>query len=688
MLPFPQLVYYGNNIIPEIKLIKQFNVTYNSAQTILYDNGDLYALGFNGSSNSLFGTGNTTAITGAWSRVNTNVRLCASSNVSTVIIKKDGTAWYSGNITNAFANSSGQGYGLTNTSTWTDMTSVFSTFDIAGIKGIYLYENSPSRFYLIDVNNQLWGIGSNQYNALGNSTSTNSLYTLTQIPNGDNVSSVYFGQNVTWIKKLDGTYWRAGTNTYGTLADSTTTSVRSTFQQYTISGTIGIQKLSVNDYNLWILGTDGAVRIYGNNGQYQAGNGSTSPSTYVASPYIPVTSGANNIISSSGYYYSTFIGTSAGLKAVGLNNSYLLGTGIASNPTTAITNASTGAMSRIDTTDIRYLCNNPSNAYAVVNDEVYVTGSTNYSLLSATATTWTLMSTPQSVLWTSEAPIAGVYSNISTTVPNMARYGHAVCPYGTDKFIVYGGALVSGNTMQSDIWIYDSPSDTWTQVPVDASAIAKYGACITVYNGKLYIFGGRITSTGGSTTNTMHSVDLSTGVFTLLSTTGTPGARDFAKMCSIGASIYIFGGTGFSTSNNFYRFDPGSSVYTIISNVPSDIGTQDVNTDMVSDGTDLYVCTTNTTFYKYVVSKNIWVLLSAKGSGTARMVYCNGFIYLLSTSGAQIRAYRIASNLWSTVGSGTTMGDRFVLGASTNQGKVYWIGGSSSSASTNTWKIV
>lgn len=677
MLPFSQLVYYGNNIIPEIKLIKQFNVTYNSAQTILYDNGDLYALGFNGSSNSLFGTGNTTAITGAWSRVNTNVRLCASSNVSTVIIKKDGTAWYSGNITNAFANASGQGYGLSNTSTWTDMTSVFSTFNIADIKGIYLYENSPSRFYLIDGSNQLWGIGSNQYNALGNSTSTSSVYTLTQIPNGDNVSSVYFGQNVTWIQKLDGTYWRAGTNTYGTLADSATTSVRTSFQQYTISGSIGIKKLSVNDYNLWILGTDGGVRIYGNNGQYQAGNGTTSPSTYIASPYMPVTSGATNIVSSSGYYYSTFIGTSTGLKAVGLNNSYLLGTGIASNPTTTLINSSTGAMSNIDISEISYLCNNPSNAYAVVNDEVYVTGSAAYSLSGgSTLTTWTLMNTPQSNLWSSGSTVSTI-TNISSTSPTMTRYSHSRCTYGDNKFIIYGG--YNGSTILNDINIYDSSTGLWSTVPVTGSTQARFGAAITTIGDTMYVFGGN--STTSSTTNTMYSVNLNTGEWTTLSTTGTPPARSHARACTIGSLIYIWGGEGFTT---WYSFNPDTNVFT---SLPASPLTSQIDSDMVTDGIDIYVQINSNVFYKYDLSLGIWCMLGTKPSSSAfKLAYANGYIYGAMASGTVIYAYRIASNIWSTLpNAGLINTTRYCLSSAGS--KIYYTGGVASTNTNNMYSI-
>lgn len=677
MLPFPQLVYYGNNIIPEIKLIKQFNVTYNSSQTILYDNGDLYALGFNGSSNSLFGTGNTTAITGAWSRVNTNVRLCANSNASTIIIKKDGTAWYSGNITNAFANSSGQGYGLTNTSTWTEMTSVFSTFDIASIKGIYLYENSPSRFYLIDGTNQLWGIGSNQYNALGNSTSTNSVYTLTQIPNGDNVSSVYFGQNVTWIKKLDGTYWRAGTNTYGTLADSTTSSVRTSFQQYTISGTVGIQKLSVNDYNLWVLGSDGGVRIYGNNGQYQAGNGTTSPSTYIASPYMPVTSGANNIISSGGYYYSTFIGTPAGMKAVGLNNSYLLGTGIASNPTTTLINSSTGAMSNIDTSEISYLCNNPSNAYAVVNDEVYVTGTAAYSLSGgSTLTTWTLMNTPQSNLWSSGSTVSTI-TNISTTSPTMTRYSHSRCTYGDNKFIIYGG--YNGSTILNDINIYDSSTGLWSTVPVTGSTQARFGAAITTIGDTMYVFGG---NSGTSTiTNTMYSVNLNTGEWTTLSTTGTPPARSHARACTIGSLIYIWGGEGFTT---WYSFNPATNVFTSLTASPL---TSQIDSDMVTDGVDVYVQINSNVFYKYDLSLGIWCMLGTKPNTAAfKLAYANGYIYGAMASGTVVYAYRIASNIWSALpNAGLISTTRHCLSSAGS--KIYYTGGIAATNTNNMYSI-
>lgn len=667
MLPFARMLEYGNTVIPEVRLIEKFSISTNgSGVLILYTNGDLYAFGTNTSGK--FGTGNTNDITGAWLKIASNVRKFSCGTATTIIIKKDGTVQYSGNITNVMPGSFG--YGLVNTMVFTDMTAAFSTFDINGIQDIVLNEDEDNRLWVIDKTNHVYGIGYNTYYALGTGSVTGAT-NWTVLPNGDNVQKLQPGKRVLWVQKYDGTIYRVGTNSYGTLAFSTTSGSYQTLQIWNSSPT---KEVAVTPYNLYILLQDGTMREYGISGSGQLGNGSTSAGT-VLLPYTPSITGVKGLMSGGGYYYSTYVKGNNTLLSTGSNSTYMLGTGISTNPTTTFTNSSTGVMSNLDYSNLDYLGYAIGAAYAVIDNEVYCAGSPSMTLSPAVNTTWSLMNTPLSALWGSGSTVT-TFSNISTSTPNMMRYSHSTCPYGQNKFILYGG--YRGTTVLNDINIYDASTNTWSTVPVTANTQARFGAGIAVHNDKLYVFGG--TDASSTIVNTTYVVDLVTGVWTLLSTTGTPSARTHVRMCNIGSLLYVWGGQGFS---NLYSFNPSTNTYITLS---SSIGTTaGINGDMCTDGTDLYISTTDTNFQKYDISTGLWTLLSTKGNGEVKLTYSNGYVYSMTTSGNQLRAYRISTNIWSTIGSGAINTDRFCLSA--GAGKVYFSGGAASTTTNNFYVV-
>jgi len=666
MLPFQPLLVYGNTIIPSTKNVKKFAVSADSGTgvLILYSNGDLYAFGTN--TNGKFGTGSTTALT-TWTLIASNVRLFTCSHNCTIIIKKDSTVWYSGSVGGIFSNSFG--YSFSTVSLFTDMTSAFSQFDIPGIKSIDAYEDSGSRCFIIDGSSQLWGIGSNRYYALGTGSST-AYANWTSIVNGDNARKVHIGLQVTWIEKNDNTFWRAGSNAFGTLAFSSSSATSMNFTQYTSVNATAIQ---LSQYNLTILVQDGTLRLYGISSSGQLGNGSTSGGTFL-SPYTPSLTSVRGLSDSTGGLYSTLIKGGISTYSTGANTNGMLAIGSGTAPT-SFTQSFTGVMSNLDYANLAFYTFGSGASYAVIDDEVYASGSAAMTLSSTASVTWTLMTTPNSVLW-GNAKYVSTLSNISTTTPNMTRYSHSRCRYGNDKFIIYGGY---NGSILNDINIYDANTETWSSVPVTDTTQGRFGSGITVYQDKLYVFAGNNTSSG--TTNTMYSVDLVTGVWTTLTTTNTPASRSHVRMCTIGSIIYVWGGEGYSS---FYSFNPVTNAFTTLTNSPI---TSNIDSDMVTDGVDVYVNANNFTWTKYDVSSGLWCTLATKPSSSAmKMTYSNGNIYGSVSAGTGLYVYRIASNIWTPISS-VTLPNTSRQCLSSGAGKVYYSGGVNSSATSNFYKI-
>lgn len=673
MLPFPILNYYGNNIVPPVKLIKRFSISSNGSGVLLhYTNGDLYALGANTSGK--FGTGNTTNITGAWKLIASNVRTYVCSHNFTIVIHNDGTVQYSGDVSYIFT--SALGYSFSTTNVFTDMTSAFSTFDISGIKSLEACEDSGYRFWLIDKDNVLWCIGSNQYYALGSSSSLTTV-NWTQAVNGTNVERVMPGLQAVWIKKLDGTYWRAGTNAYGTLMGSNSTATNTTFTvQNTYTGTTDastIVNLTMSQYNMYLLMKDGTVRIYGNKGAGQVGDGTTTGTAF--SPFNPSLTGITKIQDSTGSFYSSYLVGPNGLLVSGQGTNNMFGLGTGASPTT-FTLSNTGVITNLDYANLDYVNFVTSNAgYVVVGDEVYAAGNTTYTLGAAAYNTWTLMNTPLSTHW-GTAGLVSTVTNTSTTSPTMTRYSHSRCSYGDDKFIIYGG--YNGSTIFNDINIYDGTTGTWSTVPVTANTQARFGSGICTIGDTMYVFCGN--STTSTATNTVYSVDLITGEWTLLTTTGTPTARSHVRACTIGNMIYLWGGESVST---WYSFNPNTNVFTSMTSSPL---TATIDSDMVTDGKDIYINNNTAGFYKYSFKTNSWVTLSNKNSAAMKMAYSNGYIYCTMAGNTFMFAYKVSTNIWTQLPNPSLISTSRQCLASA-AGKVVYTGGIASTNSNNCFTI-
>jgi len=363
MLPFP--IINNLRIKPENPGIRRLSSSNNSI-VLQYNSGDTYALGTN--SSGKYGTGDTTLLS-AWTRLKDNVRLYCSGPNFSILVTNDNKVYGSGNIGYVFT-------GAGTSTTYVDITSRFSTFDLSTIKSI---ESAPDigRLFLIDGTDKLWGIGSNQYNGLGSGSSTAGVSVWTALANGTNVKKVQCALAGTWIIKNDGTIWRTGTNTYRVLLGSNETTVFTTFQQYTSFNCIDI---STSQYNTSFILTDGTLRICGNGGNGQLGNGSTGTSWQLL-PYNPGLTACTLLPVSSDFYMSTVI-SSDGMYSTGSNGGGRFGINNGNTTVTTFTKA-LGSITSQNLGSISNICSVSNASYYVYDNKVYAAGYSSMILVNS-----------------------------------------------------------------------------------------------------------------------------------------------------------------------------------------------------------------------------------------------------------------------------------------------------------------
>lgn len=363
---------------PGIKML----TTGPEAKSVIlqYNSGETYALGNN--SNGMYGTGTTADITGAWSLLRNDVRLFAACGTFSILITKDNKVYGSGALNTIFT--SALGYNISNSTTYQDITSAFSRFDISAIQTIAGYNDTPSRLFLVDGTGQIWGIGSNQYYALGAGSGTGS-FNWTSLASGTNVKKIQCTLYGTWILKNDGTAWRCGTNSVATLGFGSKTSTQTTFGQYTPGTGLTVLDVGAGQYNCTLLLSDGTIRTCG--ASYGTGNGTT---TGQIAFYNPGLTAINRI--SSMNFYSTFVIGASQMQSTGENNSGRLAIGTSNSPNNFV--VCTGTVTSQSLSSVSYMCNLVNASYYAYQGLVYAAGGASMILSTANSSSYKLMPTP------------------------------------------------------------------------------------------------------------------------------------------------------------------------------------------------------------------------------------------------------------------------------------------------------
>ncbi len=149
--------------------------------------------------------------------------------------------------------------------------------------------DSTGNIYIADYGNQrirkvqgatgtVWTWGRNLYGQLGDGTTTNR-NTPVQVSGLIGVTAIAGGDSHTIALKSDGTVWTWGDNGYGQLGNASTTNSTAPVQVSQLSGLTSVTAIAGGDTQTIALKTDGTVWTWGDNGQGQLGNASTTSST-------------------------------------------------------------------------------------------------------------------------------------------------------------------------------------------------------------------------------------------------------------------------------------------------------------------------------------------------------------------------------------------------------------------------
>jgi len=210
----------------------------------------------------------------------TDVKAIASKYGHSLAIKNDGTVLSWGK------NDDGQ------LGTASDDASSSIPVQVKGLNGAGYLENATAisvgyaHSLAIDQDKSVWAWGQNTYTQLGvrlQGSSTrvpNYVIESASTPALSDVKSVEMSSNATgYAIKNDGTLWSWGKNDYGQLGDGTTTDNPKVRQVRAASGNgylTDVKSVRANSFGAIVLKNDGTVWAWGDNSNYQLGDGTTT----------------------------------------------------------------------------------------------------------------------------------------------------------------------------------------------------------------------------------------------------------------------------------------------------------------------------------------------------------------------------------------------------------------------------
>jgi len=189
----------------------------------------------------------------------------------------------------------------------------------------------------IKTDGTLWLWGGIGVGELGNNAQTSRSSPVQTVSGGTNWKQVTVGYFSTAALKTDGTLWTWGYNVDGQLGNNTTASKSSPIQ--TISGGTNWKQVSLGNYHIGAIKTDGTLWMWGNgNGQGSLG----SSNNLVSSPIQTVSSGTNWKSVSCGANVTGAIKTDGTLWTWGSNGSGELGDNTITNRSSPVQTVAAG----------------------------------------------------------------------------------------------------------------------------------------------------------------------------------------------------------------------------------------------------------------------------------------------------------------------------------------------------------
>ncbi|HBC8437500.1 Uncharacterised protein [Escherichia coli] len=311
MLPFVRMFDYGN-VAPEPEPIKDVKGA-QSFCAVLMTSGDLYVRGVD--SSGCFGLGNNSGdIVTTWTRTFGSVDKVWVGGSVILIQTYDGNYYSSGDNKQIGVSSS-----VVNT--WTNCTSFFDTLE-SDVKEIALSRLSIS---VLLENNTIWSSGYGDSGQLGNNTTTNVVGRFVQstIPSGVTPEKIFAGSVMHSFIGTDGYIYYTGT-VQGTSTSGNFTQQYKVYTRNTVTSNAALVYSNSNYNSIGIhTNSDGTNTVY-NGGQQQygaLGNLATSGGkAYGAVAAARQPPGTKLNIGEGSPFYATFVITSSGIYASGLNS--------------------------------------------------------------------------------------------------------------------------------------------------------------------------------------------------------------------------------------------------------------------------------------------------------------------------------------------------------------------------------
>ena len=187
-----------------------------------------------------------------------------AATLHTVYLKNDGTVWVWGR------NSNGQlGNGTT--------TDSHIPIQVSGLSGMTAIAAGNNFTVALKNDGTVWIWGGNSNGQLGNGTTTDSHIPI-QVSGLSGMTAIAAGSNFTVAVKNDGTVWAWGSNSNGQLGNGTTTDSNIPVQVSGASGLSNVVGVAAGSNHTVALINSGVVWAWGDNGNGQLGNGTTTDS--------------------------------------------------------------------------------------------------------------------------------------------------------------------------------------------------------------------------------------------------------------------------------------------------------------------------------------------------------------------------------------------------------------------------
>lgn len=250
MLPFPIIPstvirnsrYYDKLIFSQLA----FGLLAKNTNQSLYVMGNSGKLGLGATFTSLI-------------EISSSVVMAASNSDFAVQYRADGTWWFSG-TTNPF--------GASTTNTWQNVSSRFSS--VGTPKKLLV---SGIAIYVMNTNNEVWGVGGNQYGSYGEGTTTTTThrtFVKLNVPNIKDMFTYYSQPDNICLLQNDGTLIGAGYGGY--IFGSTAPVTNSTF----VTLSTDVQEVKVSNMALYVRKSDDNWYAQGTTFAGQFGNGVTT----------------------------------------------------------------------------------------------------------------------------------------------------------------------------------------------------------------------------------------------------------------------------------------------------------------------------------------------------------------------------------------------------------------------------